>query len=134
MQTLTDEIAFSGKQSSKTGQKQDFSISLDYKVKNLPDSLKSISISFQKFQREINKDAKIVIQISGSRFKYQWNGFVIDDLAHSLNKWEEVKLNFPLPEDFYSASVIKVYIFNPTSKFLFIDDVSIAFKKDNLKD
>ncbi len=130
MQTLTDEISFSGKMSSKTGQKQDFSISLDYSVKNLPDSLKSISIGFQKFQRELNPGAKIVIQISGSRFKYQWNGFLINDLNKSLNKWEVVNLHFPLPKDFYSASAIKIYIINPTDKLLYVDDLSINFNKN----
>lgn len=129
MQTLTDEIAYSGKMSSKTGQKQDFSISLDYSIRNLPDSLKSISISFQKFQREINNDAKIVIQISGSRFKYQWNGFIVNDIAKSLNKWEEVKLNFPLPDDFYNASVIKIYVFNPTNLLMYVDDMKVDFEK-----
>ena len=129
MQTLTDEIAYSGKMSSKTGQKQDFSISLDYSIRNLPDTLKSLSISFQKFQREINNDAKIVIQISGSRFKYQWNGFIVNDIAKSLNKWEEVKLNFPLPDDFYNASVIKIYVFNPTNLLMYVDDMKVDFEK-----
>jgi hypothetical protein len=50
-----------------------------------------------------------------------------------LNKWEEIKLNFPLPNDFYRASMIKVYVFNPTDKVLFIDDVTVAFKKDRAK-
>lgn len=128
MQTLTDEIAYSGKMSSKTGQKNDFSISFNSYVKNLPDSLKSLSLSFQKFQRELNMDAKIVVEISGSRIKYQWNGFIINEIAKSTNKWELVKLDFTLPVDFNSASVVKIYVFNPTEKLMFIDDMNIHFK------
>jgi len=128
MQTLTDEIAYSGKMSSKTGQKNDFSISFNSYVKNLPDSLKRLSLSFQKFQRELNMDAKIVVEISGSRIKYQWNGFIINEIAKSTNKWELVKLDFTLPVDFNSASVVKIYVFNPTEKLMFIDDMNIHFK------
>ena len=130
MQTLTNEFYHSGKQSSRSGQKQDFGLSFDYAIKNLPDSLKSVSINFYKYQYSIIKDAKIVVQISGSRIKYQWNGFLISDLNNSLNKWAQVKLNFDLPKDFYSASMIKIYVFNPTNELIFVDDIEIEFKNN----
>jgi hypothetical protein len=129
MTTLTDEESFSGKKSSKTGQKKDYGITFEYPVKNLPDSLKQISVDFQLFQTSLNNDATYVIQISGEKIENQWNGFLLKDLSGTTQKWVRVSFKFPLPSNFYEADLIKIYAYNPTNSIAYIDDIGIVFNK-----
>jgi hypothetical protein len=129
MTTLTEEESFSGKKSSKTGQKQDYGITFEYPVTNLPDSLRQISIGFQIFQSVTNPEAQLVVQISGQNIESQWNGYLIKDLSDVTKKWNKVNFQFSLPPNFYQADLIKIYIFNPGNSITYIDDFGIVFKK-----
>jgi len=128
MQTLTSEKSFLGKKSSKIGQKQDFSITFEYPIKKLPDSLTQISINLQLFQNEINADAKLIIEISGEKIEYQWNGILINNLSKTIQAWNEINYLFPIPNNFHAGDVIKIYVYNPTNSIIYIDDFSINFK------
>lgn len=128
MQTLTSEKSFLGKKSSKIGQKQDFSITFEYPIKKLPDSLTQISINLQLFQNEINADAKLIIEISGENIEYQWNGILINNLSKTIQAWNEINYLFPIPNNFHAGDVIKIYVYNPTNSIIYIDDFSINFK------
>lgn len=128
MQTLTSEKSYSGNKSSKTGQKQDFSLTFEYAIKNLPDSLKHLSIGMELFQSDLNHDAKLTIEISGKNIAYQLNGVLISELSRKVQKWDEVNYLFSLPNDFNKGDLIKIYVFNPTNSILNIDDISIKFR------
>jgi hypothetical protein len=129
MQTLTSERSFSGIKSSQTGQRHDFSLTFEYPIKNLPDSLKQISVDMQLFQSDLNHDAKLSIELSGKNIAYQLNGALIKDLSKTVQKWNEIHYSNSLPTDFYKGDLIKVYVFNPTNSIINVDDIRIKFLK-----
>jgi len=129
MQTITADKSFTGEKSSKTGQKQDYSITFEYPIINLPDSLKQISIDFELFQNDINHDAKLMVELSGKVIEKQWNGTLIRDLSGIVQKWNEVNYRFLLPDNFYKNDLIKIYVYNPTNSIIYIDDMKIKFGK-----
>lgn len=129
MQTLSFEKSFSGKKSSKTGQKQDFSVTFEFPINRLPDSLKTMEVKFQLFQSEVNQNASIFIDISGEKTSNTKNQTPLFDLNKTLNKWSEVTYNFELPADFNQSDLIKVFIYNPTNSIIYVDDMSVKFKK-----
>ena len=128
MQSLTSEKSFSGDKSSKTGQKQEYSLTFEYAIKDLPDSLKHLSIGMQLFQQDLNHDAKLTIEISGKNIAYQLNGVLIRDLSRKIQKWDDISYSFTLPSDFNKGDLIKIYVFNPTNSIINVDDISIKFK------
>lgn len=128
MQTLNDENAFSGKKSSKVGMNNEFSITFESNVSDLPDSLKQVVVDFQIFQKNISSETKLVIEISGQHVQMQWNGFSLNNLTKENNKWESVHFTFPLPSNFYLGDLIKVYILNPGNKILYVDDIKVKFQ------
>jgi hypothetical protein len=129
MQTLSSDRFFSGSKSSKTGQKQDYSITFERAIKYMPDSLKLISIEFMIFQTVHNPDAKLIVELSGKNIEYRCNEFLIKDLSQNLNSWERIKKQFQLPANFYNGDLIKIYVYNPTIDLLFLDDFKILFEK-----
>ncbi len=128
-QSLTSEKSFSGEKSSKTGNKQDYSITFEYPIKGLPDSLKQVSIDMQLFQNSINTDAKLTIEISGKDIEPKWYGILVKELSTTTNKWNKANYVFTLPQNFYQANLIKVYVYNPTPSVIYIDDLNIKFKR-----
>ena len=129
MQTISTEKSFSGSKSSKTGQKQNFSITFEFPINNLPDSLTQVLIDFQLFQTDLNQDAKLSIEISGINTDFKLDGILIKDLAKTSKKWNEIKYLYSLPINFYKGDLIKIYIYNPTNSNIYIDDFKIHFLK-----
>ena len=129
MQTLTTERSFSGKKSSKTGQGQQYGLTFEYPINNLPDSLTQISIDFQLFQHNMNNDVKLAVEISGKNIEYQWTGTLIKDLSKTIDKWERINYVFKLPDNFYKGDLIKIYVDNPGNSITYIDDINIKFSK-----
>jgi hypothetical protein len=127
MQTLSMEKSFSGEKSSKTGQKQDFSLTFEYPIKELPDSLKQISIDMKLFQNEITNDSKLIMEISGENIDYNWSGVLIKELSNKIKRWDEINYLFSIPNKFYSGDIIKIYVYNPTNSITYIDDLRIKF-------
>ncbi|AEA42398.1 hypothetical protein [Fluviicola taffensis] len=129
MYTLSSEKSYSGGKSSKTGQKQAFSITFEYPIKSLPDSLKQVSIDLKVFQTGINPDIKLVIELSGKDINYQWNGIPISDLSRKTQKWDEINYIYTLPKEFHQGDLIKIFVYNPTNRITYIDDLKIKFKR-----
>jgi hypothetical protein len=129
MQTLSSENSYSGQKCSKTGKDQDFSITFEYPVLYLPDSLNKISVNFQVFQAENNHDAKLSFEISGKVFPYRLDGVLINELTQTVNKWNRVSYTYQLPDNFYLSDLIKIYVYNPSNIEIKIDDLKIEFLK-----
>jgi hypothetical protein len=129
MQTLVAENPFSGKKCSKTNKEQPYSITFEYPILYLPDSLTKISVNFQLFQKEINSEAKLTFEISGKVFASKVDGIPINSMVKAKQKWEDVNFTYTLPEKFYNADLIKVYVYNPTYAEMKIDDFNVEFLK-----
>ncbi|HSH66562.1 MAG TPA: DUF4843 domain-containing protein [Bacteroidia bacterium] len=128
-QTLTTEKSFSGKKSSRTGQKQNFSITFESPVANIPDWGKKVNVSFQVFQSDITPDAKLVIDVSGKKITPTWQGVPIRQLSQTTDKWTEINYSYKLPPNFHEGDLIKIYIYNPTESIIYIDDLKLEFTK-----
>lgn len=126
MNTITNEKAYSGKHSSKIESKLPYSISLEYPVNHIKDSLQHIRLSFQMLTHKLNDQMKVVISYVG--------GDTIDDVYFSLEdqyttmkKWEKIQFETALPENFYKKRIIKVFVWNPSLEPLYVDDLKIDF-------
>ena len=130
MQTITNETAFSGKNSSQTGAGNDFSITMEYPLKVIPDSLKrNIVVELMLNQTSLNHDAKLVLQASGTDFSYYWNGFDLKNEVREKNKWIKYKQTISIPDSIKQADLIKIYVYNPSQEKIFIDDFRIKIEE-----
>lgn len=129
MQTITSEKAYSGDKSSLTGNGEDFSITLEYPLKIIPDSLKNtLNINFQMNQTSLHHDARLVVEAKGESFDYYWNESPLKDKAMEVDQWIEWSKEIVVPDSIKQADLIKVYIYNPSNKKIYIDDFEVIIK------
>lgn len=127
-ESRTQQLARSGHYSSKTGNGNDFSLTLEYPLKVIPDSLKSkVNISCWVHQSEANNIAKLMFQASVKDFSFYSKEFTISDQIQTLNHWQLFEAQINIPDSIKNADVFKVYIYNPGSSDLFVDDFEIKF-------
>ena len=128
MQTITSDQAHSGDMSSMTGNGNDFSITLEYPLKIIPDSLKNqIDIDFWAYQSSLNHEAKLVVEASGIDFNYYWNGTELNSGLKEINEWENYEKSIVMPDSIKQADLIKIYIYNTSNTKIYIDDFKIKF-------
>ena len=129
MQTLTDENAFSGKFSSKTGKGDEFSITFEYPFQIIPDSSKDyININLKVFQYSSNHNAKLVVELSGEEIEYYWYGTPVKEYITEVNNWNDLNFVFQIPDNTKQANLIKIYIYNPSDVLILLDDFKIEFE------
>lgn len=129
MQTISEDISFSGKYSSKTGIGDDFSITFGYPLKLIPDSLKNnIKINLKIFQNSNNHKGQINIEASGEEFNYYVNGIPIEEQIKGIKTWEDFNYTFQIPDSLKQADLIKIYLYNPSNELIFIDDFKVDFE------
>ena len=127
--TITTGMAYSGNSSSAVGEGNDFSITLEYPLKVIPDSIKNtIRIEFWLFQKSLNHDAQLVVQANGKEIQDLWNGFSLKEFSKQTNTWTKYIRNFPIPESIKKADLIKIYVYNPSGEKVYIDDLDIRIK------
>ncbi|MBN1951725.1 MAG: hypothetical protein JW801_11015 [Bacteroidales bacterium] len=130
MQTITTEAAYSGKKSSQTGAGHDFSITMEYPLKVIPDSLKkNIAIELMLHQTSLNHDAQLVIQASGSDFNNYWCRYDIKEKVKKEDKWLKYNMLVDIPDSIKQADLLKIYVYNPSKEKIYIDDFRIEFEK-----
>jgi len=122
--TITKENAFSGKKSSKTGNGNEFGLTFEYGIKNLPDSLQTVSVEMQILQQDLLHDAQIVLEITGKHSL----PFYIKNATTETNKWQRVSCQFDLGEDFYDWDIVKVFLYNPYKTVIYCDDIRVVFE------
>ena len=129
MNTIANDIAFSGDNSSKTGNGNDFSVTLEYPLKKIPDSLKNtVDVSFWLYQKTNDHDAKLVIEVNGNEISNSWNGFRLIDKTKKINKWTKYSHDFILSDSIKNADLIKVYVLNQSNNVVYIDDFRVEIK------
>ena len=126
--TLNTEKAFSKSRSSKTGGDQMFGLTFEYAIKNLPNSLSTVTVEMYVFQTDNNHDAKLAFELSGEKIKSTWNGVELTNLTQEVNNWVKIEHTFTLNETFADGDIVKIYLYNPTTTIIYIDDISIVFE------
>lgn len=129
MQSITEEAAFSGEKSSQTGAGNHYSITMEYPLNAIPDSLKrNIVIDLMLNQTSLNHDAKLVLQASGTDFSSYWNGYDLTDDVKEKNTWIKYHKTVTIPDSIKHASLIKIYVYNQSKEKIYIDDFRIKIK------
>lgn len=121
---LTDEVAFSGKKSSKA---LPYSLTFAHSTSYLKDAL-YVNISFKYFQNQPTKNPELVIEILGENTSKNWFGKKISDINNEQVTWQTVNFNYKLPPDFRKSNLVKIYVYNPKLEKIYIDDFNISFK------
>ncbi len=124
MQMLTAEEHFAGQKSS---QALPYSVTFAYPTQHL-NKKNTVNISFQYLQKQQVENIKLVIEISGKNIKYNWFGRDLSELITQSKNWQKVSFRYQLPRDFSQSDLIKVYVYNPELRNIFIDDIKIDFE------
>ena len=129
MHTIVSDNSFSGKQSSKTGKENDFSITFEYPIKVIPDSVKNIiNVNLKIYQYSENHDSKLVFEASGEGLKHYWMGVPLNKQIQKINSWENFNHTFIIPDKIKQADLIKIYVYNSSNQIVLVDDFKIEFK------
>ena len=129
MQTVTDEQAFSGTKSSGTGAGYPYSITFEYPLKAIPDSLKNIlTIRFKLYQEVIGSAAKLVVEARGLDFKPYYNDMDLKNQKREAEAWVDYQYSIPVPDSIKNAYQLKIYVYNPSQERIYIDDFGVNFE------
>jgi hypothetical protein len=123
--SITDELAYSGRKSSATGDGMEYSAGLSCPLKIIPDSLKNtVDIEFMVYQSGSAHSAKVVMEAYGA-FDQYWHGEDINLGEESINRWQLCRKAFMIPDSIKNADLIKIYVYNPSPVRVYIDDFRI---------
>ncbi|MCF6364848.1 MAG: hypothetical protein L3J35_01470 [Bacteroidales bacterium] len=128
MQTISTEQFFSGKTSSKTGNGENFSLTFEWGVKNIPDTIKTVNIKCKIFQTVKDGNIKLAIEVRGDSINNIWHTKSISSFVQNINSWENFEYAYSVPKEFFSGDLIKIYIYNPTKNIIYVDDFEINFR------
>lgn len=128
MQTITNELAFSGAKSSKTGNGAEFSITFEFPFSKIPDSLKNkVRVQFMVLQKSPDHGARLVIQANGDNIEGFWESYGLNLPDNKTDEWFKFDNTFPIPESIKNADLIKIYLYNPTTPEVYVDDFEVEF-------
>jgi hypothetical protein len=130
MQTLTEDQAFSGTKSSGTGDGNNYSITFEYPLRAVPDSLKNVlNIRFKLYQEIQGADAKLVVEARGLDFEPYYQDINLKNQQREPGVWLDCHYSIPVPDSIKNAYQLKVYVFNPSQERIYIDDFGVNFEK-----
>lgn len=129
MQTLTDERSYSGKKSSKTWYKQEYSMAFEYPVSHLTDSMQKITVRMKLYQQNNNHEAKLMFVVIDKEGKQESAEVRINDLTNTVDAWSEVSHTFTLPQQFYNGDLVKVFVHNPYRTAIYLDDMDMLLTR-----
>ena len=128
MQTLTTEIAHSGKRSSKVFKDDQYSITFEWPVQEiLLDSFDSVDIDFFYRQHLKNEESALFLIIDdGSPVNFSYRKS-LSDFNIPLDIWTNIHEVLKLPKKKPKNGIIKIFVMNPESEPVYIDDWLIRF-------
>jgi len=129
-QTVTTEKSHSGSKSSVTGSGNDYSITLEYPLKSIPDSLKrQIEIEFWYYQESSKHNSKIIFQASGENTQFFSDETLLNEYSSKINKWVFYSKTIAIPDSVKNADIMKVFVHNPSKEKVYIDDFKVDLVK-----
>lgn len=129
MQTLTKEKSYSGAKSSKVGKENIFSLTYEYGIRNIPDTVKYVEIECKYFQIVPNNKARFVLETEGKNIEHTRTTYQLSEENFPSGKWVSVSHTFPLDSSFYKGDLVKLFLVNEEQTCVYLDDMQITFKK-----
>lgn len=128
MGTLTDERAHSGKKSSRVGNEKAFSLTFTRSMADLDSTLlDSVSVSFWLYQQDTLHKGYIAVEAGGDATGHLFSAHPVKNYSKTLNEWAKIEAKISLWSVLPQAEVLKIYIHNPTSSPIWVDDIRIEF-------
>ena len=125
--SINSEQAFSGSLSSKVCDTLPYSLTMEWPIKQIPQTnLNTVRVEGMAFTYSLKNEAKIIVEANGKVTNYK-----IEESLESYivkeNNWASFSIEFNLPDNIRDYENMKVYIYNPSKKAVFIDDIDIRF-------
>lgn len=125
-----DSTAFKGHYINHIKATQTYGHGLEYL---LPDSLfnTNLHIHFRGWFRfdSTVKNATYVISLLRNDSLIYWHGIKLMDQIHTIGKWQQVVSNINVPFNYNPNSLLKTYIWNPSSEVFDMDAVELSIEK-----
>lgn len=128
---LTDSISYDGSYSHKTSTDQEYSLEFS---ENKFRALNSFFVLWRgKIFISDNLDfpVNLVIDVSTDKGNIFYFSKEVNDQATIINKWQECTYIFPVDALNLENGILKVYLWNPSGKVFFVDDVELSIYSNN---
>ena len=126
--TISSEKACSGAKSSKVGGGNPYSLTFERYMVFIPDTLmNSVDISLNVFQKELEPNSKLVVEISGYKSGLIVARKSLTELTNEIGNWQEISYTYKIPDQAKKGTLFKVYVYNPNQTAVFVDDLKITF-------
>lgn len=128
MASLSDDRAYSGRRSARVGKKGAFSVTFTRAVPEMDTSaLDSVVVRFMYLQEEKENLASVALEAGGAKTGYLWDTTAVRRYTDVVGEWVPVEMRLPLYPNIREAEVMKVYVYNPSPYFVWVDDIGIEF-------
>jgi hypothetical protein len=129
MHTCTTQRSHSGSMSSMVGGKEPFSVTWTSGLDKLDSTkLDSVEVSFWLYQDALDHAAAIAFEASGDSVSYMWDSLSVKRFTNRTSQWVPVKVAWKTWPEFKQADLMKIYLYNPSAKAVWVDDWIIQFK------
>lgn len=129
MHTAVEGRAHSGKKACQIGGKEKFSVTWTADMADMDTSaMDSVLVNLWLYQESLDHYAGIAIEASGDATGYLWDSTGLRRYTHTLEQWVQVQARLPLWPNIGAAQVVKLYLYNPSERNIWIDDLSIEFQ------
>ena len=129
MQTLSKEKSYSGAKSSKVGKENIFSLTYEYGIRNIADTMKFVEIECKYFQIVPNSTARFVLETEGKNIEHTRAEYQLSEENFPTGKWVSAKHTFALDSTFFKGDLVKIFLVNQDQSFVYLDDIQITFRK-----
>jgi hypothetical protein len=127
-QTITTEKSHSGTKSSLFYGENPYSITLEYPIGRLSDSLKNqVTISFWYFHSSDSEASLIIESIKINQY-HNTNQYLYTDRKFKKGNWEFYSRTIVLEERMKKADVLKIFLYNPGGDKKYVDDFYVGFE------
>ncbi|MDR1345990.1 MAG: hypothetical protein LBK03_04750 [Bacteroidales bacterium] len=125
-QTVTDELSYSPHHASKIAGGNPYSVTFEYPIKYLPDSMSKMQVEMYVYQTTANAEAQIIMQVDGND-SYSLS-YPVSSLLLPGKTWQKINCTFPLEERFYKNDRVKFFLHNRSWEWIYIDDILVKFE------
>lgn len=95
--------------------------------KILNDVPKKVKVNVWVYSLQPKPDASIVVEVSNNGKSKSWKNSGLEGVL-KVKEWTEVSALFDLPSDLDINDQVKIFVWNPNKRVLYVDDLDISFE------